>query len=385
MPSVLSVSICAVLLIQSAVSFTFSKHGNCQSRSMNMVAVAAEKSMQTLEAPDFYWEYRLDRLVQKLGSEVKFSPSNYPDVSGFKDLYDAYYLDLTLQGKLDGFDWESEKKITDDEWLVIYKKISQWTTKTAKANKPDTSSLPTNDFDLLKQFYPSLNLRDLETSFSVEEVGSNFPYKSMKEMLEAAMSGKLSVPGYSSSITSLEASDAKQKLSALKESSMKKIDAIFDDALSFAKNPFPDDKAKAHYQALRAKLASFPQGDAGWAAYRSNMEKEVDEMARLASKKEEHHGHHGHDEEEGHGEPHLSPAQEFEAKYGRSLEEMQERMAKYKSDPKGFLESSIVQKYGKNGLEVWKKSQEFSEKLGVMTAADKQAAEAAFTDFLKKA
>lgn len=60
-------------------------------------------------------------------------------------------------------------------------------------------------------------------------------------------------------------------------------------------------------------------------------------------------------------------------------------MAKYKSDPKGFLESSIVQKYGKNGLEVWKKSQEFSEKLGVMTAADKQAAESAFTDFLKKA
>lgn len=95
-----SLSVCAVLLIQTAVAFTFSKHGSCQSRSMNMVAIAAEKTMQTLEAPDFYWEYRLDRLSQKLGSEVKFSPSNYPDVSGFKDLYDAYYLDLTLQGKI---------------------------------------------------------------------------------------------------------------------------------------------------------------------------------------------------------------------------------------------------------------------------------------------
>lgn len=250
-------------------------------------------------------------------------------------------------------------------------------------NKPDTSSLPKNDFDLLKQFYPNLNFRELESAFSVEEVGPNFPYRSLKDLYEAALAGTLSVPGYSSSITAIEATDAKTKLAALKESSFKKIDAIFEDALAFAKNPFPDEKAKAHYQALQTKLAGFPQGEAGWASFRANMEKEVDEMARLASKKEEHHGHH---EEEGeHGEEHISPAQEFELKYGRNLDELQERFARYKADPKGFLESSIVEKYGKSGLDVWKKSQEFSEKLGVITPADKAAAEKAFSDFLKSA
>ena len=365
------------------------------------MATVADKSLAVVESPDFYWEYRLERLASKFGSDVKYSASSYPDVSGFKDLYDAYYLDLTLQGnyfqileknynlsffvftgKLDGFDWESEKKITDDEWLTIYKRISKWTAAVHETNKPDVSSLPKNDFDLLKQFYPNLNFRELESPFSEEEVGPNFPYKSVKSLLEAALDGTLSVPGYSSSITSIEATNAKSKLAALKESSFKKIDSIFEDALAYAKNPFPDDKAKTHYQNLRTKLASFPQGEAGWAAYRANLEKEVDEMARLASKKEEHH----HDEEEEHGgEPKLSPAQEFEAKYGRSLDEMQERFSRYKSNPKGFLEASIIEKYGKNGLDVWKKSQEFSEKLGVITEADKTAAEKAFSDFLKKA
>ena len=299
-------------------------------------------------------------------------------------IFNVQFLIFNFAGKLDGFDWEGEKKITDEEWLTIYKRISKWTTETARANKPDTKSLPSNDFDLLKQFYPNLNFRDLESSFSVEEVGANFPYKSLKELLDAATAGTLSVPGYSSSITKLEATEAKAKLAALKESSFKKIDAIFEDAMAFAKNPFPDEKAKTHYQTLRTKLASFPQGEAGWAAYRANLEQEVDEMARLASKKEdEHHGH--HEEGEGEHEATLSPAQEFEAKYGRNLDEMQERFAKYKANPKGFLESSIVEKYGKNGLEVWKKSQEFSERLGVITEADKTAAEKAFSDFLKSA
>lgn len=291
---------------------------------------------------------------------------------------------LFKKGKLDGFDWESEKKITDDEWLVIYKRISKWTAAVHQTNKPDVSSLPKNDFDLLKQFYPNLNFRELESPFSEEEVGPNFPYKSVKSLLEAALDGTLSVPGYSSSITSIEATNAKSKLAALKESSFKKIDTIFEDALAYAKNPFPDEQAKTHYQNLRTKLAGFPQGEAGWAAYRANLEKEVDEMARLASKKEEEH-HHGHDEEEEHGEPKLSPAQEFEAKYGRNLDELQERFSRYKSNPKGFLEASIIEKYGKNGLDVWKKSQEFSAKLGVITEADKAAAEKAFSDFLKKA
>ena len=99
MPSVLSVAASFLFLLPAVAAFTWSKPAMFQSKALNMVAVAAaEKTMQVLESPDFYWEYRLERLASKFGSEVKYSPSNYPDVEGFKDLYDAYYLDLTLQG-----------------------------------------------------------------------------------------------------------------------------------------------------------------------------------------------------------------------------------------------------------------------------------------------
>jgi len=336
--------------------------------------------MKAQDCPDFYWQYRLDRLVSKKGGDLSFSASSYPDVSGAKALYDAYYLDLTLSGKLAGFDWMAEKEISDSEWLSIYRSICQWTATTAKANKPSTSNLPSNDFDLLKSFYPQLNFRDLETSFAVDEVGANFPYKNMKELLGAAAAGKLNVPGYSaSSVTSLEATEVRSALKTLETNTMKKIDAIYEDSLKYAQNSFPDETAKKHYQALRTKLADFPQGAAGWAAYRANMEKEVDEMAKLASKKEDEHHHHG---EEAHGP---TPAEEFEKKYGKNLDEMQERMIKYKADPEKFLEASILEKYGKNGLDIWKKSQEFSSQMSVMSESDKAAAEKKFADFVKSA
>lgn len=313
---------------------------------------------------------------------MQYKPSNYPDAQGTKSLYEAYYLDLNLQGKLDGFDWVKEKDISDAEWLAIYKSICQWSAKTVSANKPNAKTLPSNDFDLLKQFYPQLNYRDLETPFIAEEVGSNFPYKNMKELLSAALAGTLNVPGYGS-VTSLESAGLKSELAALKESTFKKIDTLYEEALVYAKNPFPDEASKTHYQALREKLATFPQTPAAWAAYRANVEKEVDEMARLASKPEDPHHH--HDEEEHGHEEKLSVAQEFEAKYGKNLDVMQDRWNKYKQDPEGFLEASILEKFGKNGIDIWKKSQEFSSKLSVITEADKAATEKAFSDFLKQA
>lgn len=349
---------------------------------LRMTAVAEATELKSIQCPDFYWQYRLDRLVSKKGGELAFLPSTYPDVSGAKNLYDAYYLDLTLQGKLADFDWMAEKEISDSEWLAIYKSIVQWSATTAKENKPSTSNLPANDFDLLKAFYPQLNFRDLDTPFSAEEVGAGFPYKNMKELLGAAMEQKLNIPGYSaSSITSLEATEVRAALKDLESNTMKKIDAIYADALKYAQSPFPDDAAKKHYAALRGKLADFPQGAAGWAAFRANMEKEVDEMARLASKKEEHGHHHGHDDE--HHAP--SPAEEFKAKYGKDLDEMQERFAKYKADPEKFLENSILEKFGKSGLDVWKKSQEFSANISVMSDAEKAKMEESFSNFLKSA
>ncbi len=342
---------------------------------------SAEKTISAIESPDFYWQFRLDRLANKMGAALPYSASNYEGKTP-KALYDAYYLDLTLQGKMDGFDWVAEKEISDTEWISVYKQICNWSKSTVKSNKPDTSNLPASDFDLIKQFYPQLNFRDLETPFSPEEVGSNFPYNNMKEMLTAAMKGSLNVPGYSGkTFTSLEATEIKADLAKLKEKTMKKVDEIFADTMKYATNPYPDDQAKKHYKALKAKLADFPQTPQAWEQYRANVEKEVDEMARLASKPDDHHHHHG---DEGHDD-HVSPAQEFQQKYGRNLDEMQERMNAFKADPEGFMEKSIIEKYGKAGLDVWKKSQEFSNNMSVMSEADKKAAEKAFSDFLNKA
>ena len=348
-----------------------------------MVATEAQ-TISTIDAPDFYWKYRLDRLVEKKSSSLPYTVSNYPEAENAKDLYDSYYLDLTLQGKMDGFDWVAEKSINDEEWMSIYNSICSWTESTVRAKKPSTDSLPSSDFDLLKQFYPQLNFRDLETPFSTDEVGEKFPYLNMKEMMSAAISGKLDVPGYSaSSITSIEATESRKQLAALKDATMKKVDTVYEKVMGYANNPFPDAEAKTHYQKLKKRLADFPQSSAAWSTFRANMEKEVDEMARLASKKEEHHGHHG-EEEHGH-EAKMSPAEEFQAKYGRNLDEMQERMTKFKSDPEGFLENSIMEKYGKTGLDIWKKSQEFSAQMSVMSEADKAKSEASFTSFLADA
>ena len=350
-----------------------------------MAATAEVEAMKTYESPDFYWKYRLERLASKKSGDLALVESNYPNAASPKDYYDAYYLDLTLQGKMQGFDWVAEKVITDDEWMSIYKNICKWSSSTVEANKPDAKNLPVSDFDLLKQFYPQLNYRELETPFSVEEVGEKFPYRNMKDMMTAAVSGDINVPGYTkSAISSIEATEVRAELAILKDVSMKKIDAIYEQTMVYANNAFPDAQSKTHYQALKKRLADFPTTTAGWSSLRSNMEKEVDEMARLASKRvDEHHGH--HDEEEGHGEKKASPAQEFEAKYGRNLDEMQERMALYKSDPEGFLQASIFAKYGKDGLDVWKKSQEFSTQMSVMSDADKAATEALFTNFLNQA
>jgi hypothetical protein len=61
--------------------------------------------------------------------------------------------------------------------------VSQWTEEEAKKSTADFSNLPSNDLDLLKQFYPTLNFRDLESTFAADEVSPSFPFKNMKELL----------------------------------------------------------------------------------------------------------------------------------------------------------------------------------------------------------
>lgn len=362
----------AMCLVAAVPARAFVTSPNTAFRSTQLFSSVEERTIKSISAPDFYWQFRLERLSNKKGGDLPFSAANYPDVSSNKDLYDAYYLDLTLQGKLDGFDWEAEKNINDSEWQSIYKNICKWSSDTSKSNRPDTSNLPENDFDLLKQFYPQISFRDLDQPFAAEEVGANFKYGSMKDMLQAALDGTLDVPGYSNDIVNLDAGKAKAALASLKESTMGKLDAIQKDTMAYAMAPFPDDQAKQHYATLKTKLADFPQGAAGWTDFRKKMEAEVDEMAKLASKPFDPHHH-------GEGDC-VSPAEEFKAKYGRDLDEMQERMNAYKSDPKAFLENAIIQNFGQNGLDVWKKSEGFS-----MSDSEKASAEKAFADFIAKA
>lgn len=373
--NVLSVFIAAAF---AATAVAFMPHASLGVRSnFALRSTAAKDVVKTVDAPDFYWKYRLDRLAGKMSDKLVFNADSYPDVKGYEALYNAYYLDLCLNGKLEGFDWVAEKSVTDDEWIQIYNSIADWTESMDKQTvSPET--LPENDFDLLKQFYPKLDMRDLELAFDPSDVGADFPYKNMKEMLAAAAAGKLKIPdSYKGSTGNLDASETLKELKELKERSMATVDKIFEELMAAADSPFVDDEAKEHYKALRTKLADFPSDQAGWDKQRAEMEKQIDEMARLASKKVDHHGHGHHDA--------VSPSEEFKAKYGRSLEEMQERMNKFKADPVGFMEKSIIEKYGQEGLRVWKKSQEFSDKMSVMSEADKKALETDFADFLKQA
>jgi len=376
----LSIFFVLVAVLSCATAFMPVGVNSRANLGLRMSTATQEKNvLATIEAPDFYWKFRLERLASTRTGDLIFSESSYPGVSGYKDLYDCYYLDLVIQGKLEGFDWEEEKKVTDSEWLKIYSNIAQWSSVCTKENRPTTATLPKSDFDLLKAFYPYLNFRDLETPLNKLEVGENFPYRTMKDMMSAAVTGDINVPGYSASSVTLDAAEAKKAVAALKERTMAKMENIFQETLVYANSDFPDDKSKAHYRALAAKLADIPKSPAELATYNAKMTAEVDDMVSLLAVKEEEH--HGHDEE--HSEP--SAAELFEAKYGKSLEDMMMRQAAYKSDPVGYMEASIIEQHGKNGLDMWKKSQEFSEKLSVMSAADKLAAETLFSDFLKKA
>jgi len=343
-----------------------------------MVATETVPNALAVQAcPDYYWQFRLDRLVAKKGGDLAFKASNYPDVSGPEALYNAYYLDLTLGAKLENFDWEAEKEINDDEWINIYNQICQWTAKTYKESKEIPNAFPENDFALLKEFYPNLDYRELDTHFTVAEVGEKFPYKNLKELYGAAIDGTLNVPGYSKDIVSLDSSNIRKELASLKERTLNKVDEVYAKLLAYAENPFPDEKSRKHYQELKKTLATFPQTPAAWKEYRANFDLEIEEMARMAAKTDDEHHHHEHDEN------YVSPAKAFELKYGRNIDEMQERMNKYKSNPEGFLEASILEQFGKSGLEIWKKSLELTSK--VMSETDIATAEKEFASFLSQA
>lgn len=341
-------------------------------------AVETKKETKFTKAPDFYWQFRLDRLIKKKGGEYAFDAKNYR-AQGPMALYRAYYLDLTLNGKIDkSFDKAAENTLNDDEWVVFYETIAAWTKEQADKSLFDASTLPASDFDLIAQIYPEVNMKAIYAPLDESDYGKNFPYKNIKEMLDAASNDKFKVD----KAVFNDMSEAMVEFNKLKEKSFQSLESVYADATAFAKNPFPDDQSRAHYKAIREKLAALPQTPQQWETYNSNMLQQIDEMARLASKEVEPH-HHGHDDEHHHEE--LSPAQEFQKKYGRDLTTMAERASKYMSDPAGFVKSAVSAKFGAAGVEAWEKNEELAAKFSVMSASDKAKMQSQYSDFLKQA
>jgi len=62
---------------------------------MSTVEETIIPKLRSVESPDFYWKYRLERLVSKKGGQFAYDTKNYPDAVGYKELYDSYYLDLS--------------------------------------------------------------------------------------------------------------------------------------------------------------------------------------------------------------------------------------------------------------------------------------------------
>jgi hypothetical protein len=358
---------------------------------------STQDSLKEVEVPDFYWKFQLDRLAAKLGKEIPFKAENYNNAKGYKDLYQAYYFDLTISGNTKGYNPFVEREISESDWDTIFTQSADYIEELSSKNRGNLKALPENDFDFLQQFY-TINLNELESSFGKDEFGEQeFPYKNMKELYNAAMKGTLSIPGvtkpeFSSSkpeTLTLDASDIIQSLDTLEGQALKDLDAAHERVLTFAKNPIPDDHAKQHYQKIRETLAKFPQSAAEMTKYRENFEKEVEEMARFAAREDEHHDAHHEEEgeEEGadhHHTPKMSVTEEFFQKYGYRLEELQDRYNQFKADPVNYLEKSIAAKFGTKGLEIWKKSQEFSTEYDVLSDAEKQSVEKSFQQFLKQ-
>jgi hypothetical protein len=361
----------------------------------------AQLNFETVEAPDFYWKFRLERLVDKKGKELSFNEASYPEVKGYKDLYDSYYLDLTLQNKLVDFDREAEQKITESDWLSIYKSICQWSSKMARKTKVDPSALPENDIDLVKMFFPNLDTRDLDADLDQDAFGDAFPYKNMKELFHAASTGTLKIQpdaGYLDKVSSspaegksplvLDMSEGRRQLEELKNESLAALEIARDEALALARNPFPDDLARQHYREMKMKLDALPSTPAQWEAYEADMLSRIDEMAKFASRRVEeegeHHEHHDDHADGQHAKPvRLTPAEEFQNKYGRNLDEVMDNLSKYKADPDGFLEASILSSYGKKGVETWRKIQAHAASL--TDAETVQRLEQSMTDILNSA
>ena len=397
-------------------------------RAAGSVLDESRGKLDDIVAPDFYWKYRLERFVNKMEDNLPFDVKNYPRASGYQELYQHYLADLHFQKKLINFDWAADQDITDDENLVILDYYDDWLTEVSKKARITEADLPANDLDLLKMFYPSLDISEFEVPFEKELIGADFPYLNLKEMFAAVDNDTFALPPSFSSSTAeddeedgdydyatdikgeygeeegLDLSagvDVSAQVAALEVETMARLDAALANVTSYARQPYPDEEARAHYLRMRDRLVGRPQTAAEWSASRAKDERDVEEMVAfssrpVASAREGGGGgdHHDHENEPAAAEAAAEAAaaarealsQEFEDRFGWRPEQAQQDFALFKANPAKFTEEMIRAKHGSGAADAWRETKgRFSERINAMSEEDKRAATERYMTLLKNA
>lgn len=332
------------------------------------------------DGPDFYWKYRLERLKKKKGSAYAFDRANYPGKKTDQELYEVYYLDLVLRGKMEGFDVHEEQLVKEEEWKEIFNEMMDWT-NTVHRDIPE-SSLPDSPFELLETFFPELRKPLLELDSPLND--PDVHYKTKKDMLEDAFRGKLTLPpGVGKEeidITSLE-----QELDMIEADALQKVDALQNQMLAEIESSpiLLDPPALSFYQKAKEFLQNIPITTAEIQAERTKTLQRVDEMAAFVVRAENEEHEHHHEHHEG-AEQKLSVAEQFKQKYGMDLIKIRERLAKFNSDS-NYLESVAMEMDGKEGLENWKEIEKtYQENYANLSETDRVNIIQNFKSFLNK-
>lgn len=312
-----------------------------------------------------------------MGKELPFDPNNY-EPTDYEGLHDSYLLDLLFQDKLEEYYLDDEEEeITEEDWEnKILEDYANWSEEVGNAEE-NKFIPPDDDFQLLKAVFPSLETDEFETPFSQDEA-EGIPYNNYHELFQAAARGELA----NSNLGEYSLDGALKELETAKEKSIKRLEAIRDEMTAKAMVDFPDEIARKHYQEMRKELADLFLTDEERKKRQQDFERKVDEMARLACKSKEEHHHHHHDE---HHEKTLSPEEEFAAKYGKRLSDIESRGSDFKSNPATFIEKTIERKFGQDGISAWRALEEAKVEKAKLSEAEAKAQELEFIEFLKRA
>ncbi len=369
-----------------------------------------EKDLFINEAsPDFYWKHRIDKLEAQKGHLIPFNAARYAGVesTNYERLYNIYYVELYRNGHMEDFDIVAESEYQPEDFQAMWDYGSDWMQSVKDKSKPVTKAdLPEDPFDLIKLFIPEYDLTEVQQPFSVEDVGTDFPYQNWQEMSLDAQRGQLKWPQgvqlldpmddldpmdlFNENFTSYRVfsqitENYRAKLAASKERALAELDEAYEKAVALAKDPLNDEEGRAHYRWVKEKLKEYPDTPEGWQLRRENMLAKAEEMAEVASKRPsvfdkfdaQFDADHHFDPEK---DAIIQANQIFQTKYGRNLEEIQESYRRYEEDPVNYLDKLIAERFGAEGTAVWKQAQVFNRTVSV---EEQKKADVEFRDFLK--